>query len=63
MKLVLYTEVVLTCDVPENGLKRGDIVKISLQRCRRYRCRHCRPATALEPLRDDEILCAQSLIG
>ena len=27
MKLELYTDVVLTCDVPEHRLKRGDIVK------------------------------------
>ena len=28
MKQVLYKDVVLTCDVPEHGLKRGDIVKL-----------------------------------
>ena len=28
MKLKLYTDAVLTCDVPEHRLKRGDIVKL-----------------------------------
>ena len=28
MTLELYTDAVLTCDVPEHRLKRGDIVKL-----------------------------------
>lgn len=28
MKFELYTDAVLTCDVPEHRLKRGDVVKL-----------------------------------
>ena len=76
MKLKLYTDAVLVCDVPEHRVKRGDIVKLV--------DRHVAPdgtegysievfnavgdtiavtATALEPLREDEILCARSVTG
>ena len=79
MKLELYTDAVLACDVPEHRLKRGDIVKLVDH--------HLAPdgtegysievfngvgdtiavtavaATSLEPLREDEILCARSLTG
>ena len=79
MKLELYTDAVLTCDVPEHRLKRGDIVKLVDH--------HVEPdgtegysievfnavgdtiavtavaATALELLREDEILCARSMTG
>lgn len=75
MKFELYTDVVLTCDLPEHRLRRGDIVKLVDH--------HVAPdgtegysievfnavgdtiavtavlATALEPLREDEILCAR----
>jgi hypothetical protein len=79
MKLELYTDAVLACDVPEHRLKRGDIVKLVDH--------HVTPdgtegysievfnavgdtiavsavaATALEPLREDEILCARFMTG
>jgi len=75
MKLELYKDAVLMCDVPEHRLKRGDIVKLVDH--------HVAPdgtegysievfnalgdtiavtavsASALEPLREDEILCAR----
>jgi hypothetical protein len=75
MKLELYKDAVLMCDVPEHRLKRGDIVKLVDH--------HIAPdgtegysievfnalgdtiavtavsVTALEPLREDEILCAR----
>ena len=75
MKLELYKDAVLMCDVPEHRLKRGDIVKLVDH--------HIAPdgtegysievfnalgdtiavtavsASALEPLREDEILCAR----
>ena len=74
-KLELYTDAMLTCDLPEHRLRRGDIVKLVEQ--------HTAPdgtegysievfnavgdtiavtavaASALEPLREDEILCAR----
>jgi len=77
MKFELYKDAVLTCDVPEHRLKRGDIVKLVEH--------HIAPdgsegysievfnalgetsavtavaETALEPLREDEILCARVL--
>jgi len=79
MKQALYTDAVLTCDLPEHRLKRGDIVKLVDH--------HVAPdgtegysievfnalgdtiavtavlASALEPLREDEILCARSMTG
>ena len=75
MKLELYTDAMLTCDLPEHRLRRGDIVKVVE--------RHLAPdgtegysievfnalgdtlavtavpSTALESLREDEILCAR----
>lgn len=77
MQFELYTDVALTCDVPEHRLKRGDIVKLV--------DRHVAPdgtagysievfnavgdtiavttvpVTALEALRDDEVLSARAL--
>lgn len=77
MTIELYTDAVLTCDLREHRLKRGDVVKVV--------DRHVAPdgregfsievfnalgetiavtavpATALEPLREDEILCARTL--
>jgi len=77
MNAELYTDVVLTCDVPEQRLKRGDIVRLVE--------RHVAPdgtegysvevfnalghtiaviavsSAALEPLREDEVLCARTL--
>lgn len=77
MKLKLYTDAVLTCDVPEHRLKRGDIVKlvehhIAPDGTEGYSIEVFNavgdtiavtavPITALEPLREDEVLCARSL--
>ena len=77
MKLQLYTDVVLACDVPEHRLKRGDIVKlvehhVAPDGTEGYSIEVLNavgdtiavaavPVTALEPLREDEILCARSL--
>jgi hypothetical protein len=77
MKLELYADAVLTCDVPQHRLRRGDIVKLVEH--------HVAPdgkegysievfnavgdtiavttvsASSLEALREDEILCARPL--
>ena len=76
MKLQLYSDVALACDLPQHRLRRGDIVKLVDH--------HVAPdgmegysievfnavgeniavtavsASALEALREDEILCARS---
>jgi hypothetical protein len=77
MNLKLYTDAVLMCDVPEHRLKRGDIVKIvdhhiAPDATEGYSIEVFNavgdtiavtvvPATALESLREDEILCARSV--
>jgi hypothetical protein len=77
MKFELYTDAVLTCDVPEHRLKRGDIVKLVDHHVARdgsegYSIEVFNavgetiavtavPETALESLREDEILCARVL--
>jgi hypothetical protein len=77
MKLELYSEAVLTCDVPEHRLKRGDIVKLvdrhlASDGTEGYSIEVFNavgdtiavtavPAAALEPLRADEILCTRSV--
>jgi hypothetical protein len=77
MKFELYTDVVLTRDVPEQRLKRGDVVKLVDHHVARdgtegYSIEVVNalgdtiavttvPATALEPFREDEVLCARSL--
>jgi hypothetical protein len=77
MKLELYTDAMLTCDLPEHRLRRGDIVKLVDH--------HVAPdgtegysievfnavgdtiavtavaVAAIEVLREDEILCARLL--
>ena len=79
MTLELYTDAVLTCDVPQHRLKRGDIVKlvdhhIAPDGTEGYSIEVFNaigdtiavtavPGSALEPLRDDEILCARSING
>jgi hypothetical protein len=79
MNLELHTDAVLTCDVPEHRLKRGDIVKLVDQHIapdgtEGYSIEVFNavgdtiavtavPSTALEPLREDEILCARSMSG
>jgi len=79
MKLELYTDAVLACDVPTHRLKRGDLVRlvdhdVAPDGTEGYSIEVFNalgdtiavpavPATALEPLRDDEILCARSVTG
>ena len=79
MKFDLFTDAVLVCDVPEHRLKRGDIVKlvdhhVAPDGTEGYFIEVFNaigdtiavtavPATALEPLREDEILCARSVNG
>lgn len=79
MTLELYTDVVLTCDVPEHRLKRGDIVKlvdhhVAPDGTEGYSIEVFNavgdtiavtavPSTSLEPLREDEILCARLMNG
>ena len=77
MKLELYTDAVLTCDVPKHHLQRGDLVKlvehhIAPDGTEGYSIEVFNavgdtiavtavPVTALEALREDKILCARSL--
>ena len=77
MNLDLYKEVVLTCDLPEHRLKRGDVVKpvehhVASDGTEGYSIEIFNalgetiavtavPADALEPLREDEVLCARTL--
>lgn len=79
MNLKLYTDAVLTCDVPEHRLKRGDIVKLvdrhtALDGSHGYSIEVFNAVgetiavtavseTALEPLREDEVLCARVLVA
>jgi hypothetical protein len=76
MKLALYKDAVLACDVPAHRLKRGNIVKLvdhhvapdgtegySIEVFNAVGDTTAVPATALEPLREDEILCARSVNG
>lgn len=78
MKLELYMDAVLTCDVPEHRLRRGDIVKpvdhqVSPDGSEGYSIEVFNAlgdtiavtavtASSLEALREDEILCVRSLI-
>ena len=77
MKFKLYTDAALTCDVPEHRLKRGDIVKlvdhhVAPDGMEGYSIEVFNavgdtltvttvPASSLEALRPDEVLCARSL--
>ena len=79
MKFELYTDVVLACDLPEHRLRCGDIVKlvdhhVAPDGTEGYSIEVFNavgdtiavtavPATALEPLREDEILCARLMTG
>ena len=76
MKQALYEDAVLSCDVPEHHLRRGDIVKlvdhhVAPDGTEGYSIEVFNavgdtialtavPATAIEPHREDEILCARS---
>lgn len=77
MKFELYKDAVLTRDVPEHRLKRGDIVKLVDHHIARdgsegYSIEVFNavgetiavtavPETSLEALREDEVLCARVL--
>jgi hypothetical protein len=77
MKVELYKEAVLTCDLPEHRLISGDLVKVMDHHVARdgtegYSIEVFNavgdtiavtavPATALEPLREDFVLCARAL--
>ena len=77
MKFKLYTDAVLNCNVPKHRLKRGDIVKlverhVAPDGSRGYSIEVFNalgetiavtavPESALEPLREDEVLCARVL--
>ena len=77
MKFELYTDVALTCDLPVHRLRRGDIVKLVDQHMASdgtegYSIEVFNavgdtitltavPASALEILREDEVLCARTL--
>lgn len=77
MKYELYTDVALACDLPEHRLRRGDIVKIvdhhvAPDGTEGYSIEVFNavgdpiavtavPATALEALREDEVLSARAL--
>lgn len=77
MKFDLYTDAALKCDVPEHRLRRGDIVKlvehhVALDGTEGYSIKVFNalgdtiavtsvPASALEALRRDEVLCARTL--
>jgi hypothetical protein len=78
MKFELYKDVALTLDLPEEGLKRGDIVKLVEHHVARDRENGYSaevfnavgdtlavitiPESALEPLREDEVCCVRSLV-
>lgn len=77
MKFALYTDAALTCDLPEHRLRRGDIVKLvdhhtAADGAEGYSIEVFNavgdtiavttvPASALEPLREDEVLNARTL--
>lgn len=77
MKFELYADVALTCDLPEHRLRRGDIVKlidhhIAPDGTEGYSIEVFNavgdtiavttvPTSALEALREDEVLCARAL--
>lgn len=78
MKFELYADVALTCDLPEHRLRRGDIVKLSdhhiapdgtegysIEVFNAVGDTIAVPAvsaTALEALRQDEMLCGRPLV-
>jgi hypothetical protein len=77
MKFKRYTDVALSMDLPECGLRRGDIVKLvdeltAPDGTRGYAVEVLNamgdtidvrtvPASALEPLREDDVLCVRRL--
>ena len=79
MNLQLYTDAALSMDLPECGLRRGDIVKLVDEVAAPDGTRGCAvevlnalgdtvdvhtiPASAVEPLREDEVLCVRPRIA
>ncbi len=77
MKFELYTDAALACDLPEHRLRRGDIVKlvdhhVAPDGTEGYSIEVFNavgdtiavtavPTSALETLREDEVLCARTL--
>jgi hypothetical protein len=64
MTFDLYTEAVLTHDLPEHNLRRGDVVVIVDHHVARDGdtiAVATVPENYLEPLRSDEVLCARVL--
>ncbi len=77
MKFELYTDVALTWDLPEHRLRRGDIVKlvdhhVAADGTEGYSIEVFNavgdtitvtavPTSAVEALREDEVLCARTL--
>jgi len=77
INMELYADAMLTCDVPEHRLRRGDIVKpvdhhVARDGTEGYSIEVFNalgdtiavtavPASALEALRENEILCARQL--
>ena len=77
MKMELYTDAMLTCDLPQHRLRRGDIVKlverhVAPDGTEGYSIEVFNavgdtlavitvPESALEPLREDEVCCVRSL--
>ncbi|MFM9972118.1 MAG: DUF4926 domain-containing protein [Burkholderiales bacterium] len=77
MRFELYTDAVLTCDLPKHRLRRGDIVKlvdhhVAPDGTEGYSIEvfnaagdsiavTCVPASTLESLREDEVLSARML--
>lgn len=75
MNLELYTDAALKIDFPEHGLRRGDLVKLvdeltAPDGTRGYAIEvfnalgetidvHTIPASAVVPLREDEVLCVR----
>jgi len=77
MNFELYSDVALACDLPKHRLRRGDVVKlverhVAPDGTEGYSAEVFNalgdtiavitvPASALEPLREDEVLCARPL--
>ena len=77
MKFELFTDVALACDLPAHRLRRGDIVKLVDRHTAPDGVQGSSievsnalgdtitvtavPASALEALREDEVLCARTL--
>lgn len=79
MKFELYTDAALACDMPNYRLKRGDVIKLVEHHVARdgsegYSAEVFNaigdtiavitvPESAIEPLREDEVLCAREMVA